>query len=132
MQRRSFLRNTLLTTGSFAAATGAFSQTKSSTTSKGQPFHLDYAPHEGMFATSGGKDFIDQIKYMYDLGFRSIEDNGMTGRSTEQQTKIGETLAKLGMRMGFLWCPKEATELTLWQLKRKSMWIYFWRVAASR
>jgi len=67
---------------------------------------LDYAPHEGMFTNSVGKDFIDQIKYMHDLGFRSIEDNGMTGRTPEMQAKIGETLAKLGMRMGVFVVPK--------------------------
>lgn len=69
-------------------------------------FNLDYAPHEGMFGNSAGKDFIDQIKYMYDKGFRSIEDNGMTGRTPEMQSKIGATLAKLGMRMGVFVVPK--------------------------
>lgn len=34
------------------------------------------------------------------MGFRSIEDNGMMGRTPEMQKKIGETLASLGMRMG--------------------------------
>jgi len=53
-----------------------------------------------MFANHGGKDFVDQIKFMYDQGFRGIEDNGMLGRSKEQQDKIGATLAKLGMTMG--------------------------------
>ncbi len=59
-----------------------------------------------MFKNNGGNDFADQIKYMYDQGFRSIEDNGMTGRSVEQQDKIGATLAKLGMRMGVFVVPK--------------------------
>lgn len=69
-------------------------------------FKLDYAPHQGMFSASAGKNFLDQIKYMYDLGFRSIEDNGMPGRSVEEQIKIGELLAKLGMRMGVFVVPK--------------------------
>jgi len=64
------------------------------------PFHLNYAIHDGMFKNSAGNDFIDQIKYAYDLGFRSIEDNGMTGRSADMQQKIGDALAKLGMQMG--------------------------------
>ncbi len=34
------------------------------------------------------------------MGFRSIEDNGMMGRNADQQKKIGDTLAKLGMDMG--------------------------------
>lgn len=71
-----------------------------------KPFNLDYAPHYGMFTNTVGKDVIDQIKYMYDRGFRSIEDNGMAGRTPEMQSKIGETLAKLGMRMGVFVVPK--------------------------
>ncbi|MBC7902650.1 MAG: TIM barrel protein [Gemmatimonadaceae bacterium] len=65
-----------------------------------KPFNLDYAFHDGMFKNSAGAEFTDQIKFAYDLGFRSIEDNGFMDRPKEQQTKIGETLAKLGMRMG--------------------------------
>src|SRR5690606_14122423 len=65
-----------------------------------------YAPHQGMFAASAGKNFLDEIQYMYDLGFRSIEDNGMTGRPVEEQKKVGELLAKLGMRMGVFVVPK--------------------------
>ena len=61
---------------------------------------MNYAPHDGMFANSAGKDFIDQIKFMHDQGFRSIEDNGMMDRPVEMQKKIGDTLAKLGMNMG--------------------------------
>ena len=53
-----------------------------------------------MFAAHAGKDFIDQIKFAHDKGFRSIEDNGMMGRSVEEQKKIGDTLASLGMTMG--------------------------------
>ena len=69
-------------------------------------FNLNYAPHDGMFKNNAGNNFIDQIKFMYDQGFRAIEDNGMTGRSVEEQTKIGETLAKLGMMMGVFVVPK--------------------------
>jgi hydroxypyruvate isomerase len=61
---------------------------------------MNYAIHDGMFKNNGGNDFIDQIKYAYDMGFRSIEDNGMSGRPVAQQEKIGNTLAKLGMGMG--------------------------------
>lgn len=72
----------------------------------GQPFQLDYAPHQGMFAATAGLDFINEIEYMYELGFRSIEDGGLAWRSVEEQIKIGETLAKLGMRMGVFVLPK--------------------------
>ncbi|TXI35017.1 MAG: xylose isomerase [Niabella sp.] len=103
MERRSFLKNSFLLSGALSIGHTGFAKPKSI---KDQAFKLDYAPHDGMFTNYAGKDFIDQIKYMYDRGFRSIEDNGMAGRSAEMQTKIGETLSRLGMRMGVFVVPK--------------------------
>jgi hydroxypyruvate isomerase len=65
-----------------------------------KPFHLNYGFHDGMFRNSAGGDFIEQIKFGYDHGFRAIEDNGMSRRPPEEQQKIGDMLAKLGMGMG--------------------------------
>jgi len=65
-----------------------------------KPFNLDYAFHDGMFGNHGGKDFIDQIKFAFDQGFRSIEDNGMMSRTPQEQERIGKTLDSLGMKMG--------------------------------
>lgn len=63
-------------------------------------FRLDYAPHFGMFQSSAGEDLVDQLKFMANRGFRSLEDNGLLGRSIANQEKIGKTLNQLGMRMG--------------------------------
>jgi hydroxypyruvate isomerase len=65
-----------------------------------ETFHLNYAIHDGMFKNSAGNNFTDQIKFAYDIGFRAIEDNGFMDRSVDEQKKIGDTLAKLGMSMG--------------------------------
>lgn len=85
---------------------GSKVEAKQTNQKQNKTFKLDYAPHQGMFAASAGKNFLDEIKYYHDLGFRSIEDNGMPGRSVDEQTKIGELLAKLGMRMGVFVVPK--------------------------
>ena len=110
MQRRNFLQKGILAGASTLVGSAAFATGNKNERENGplaeKTFNLNYGPHDGMFKNSGGSDFIDQIKYMYDQGFRSIEDNGMTGRSTDQQTKIGETLAKLGMTMGVFVVPK--------------------------
>lgn len=63
-------------------------------------FKLRYAPHIGMFENSAGKDPIDQIKFMADVGFTAMEDNGMMGRDPALQSKMGEEMARLGMKMG--------------------------------
>lgn len=98
MKRRNFLRNSLMT----AASAMTLSPVLASHTSflAERPFKADFAPHDGMFKNHAGPDFIDQIKFMHEMGFRSIEDNGMLKRPREQQNMISETLNKLGMRMG--------------------------------
>src|ERR1044072_552882 len=104
MKRRPFLQKfflagaSLLTgAGVSAAATPVYKQP---VPVAAKPFNLNYAFHDGMFKNHAGNDIIDQIKFGYDHGFRSIEDNGMMGRTPEVQKKIGDTLQKLGMNMG--------------------------------
>ena len=106
MERRKFIRNSFLTsaatiTAGHPIAIGSFAEKENETTlTANKPFNLDYAFHAGMFKNNAGEDFLDQIKWAYDQGFRSIEDNGMMARPAELQKKIGDLLAKLGMRMG--------------------------------
>lgn len=66
----------------------------------GETFTLDYAPHFGMFRHHAGGDHVSEIEFMADVGFRSIEDNGMRGRSLEDQKKIAKALERHDMRMG--------------------------------
>jgi hydroxypyruvate isomerase len=101
MKRRNFLQNGMAAAASIFAAGSAFSApTTKNTALAEKPFKLNYAPHDGMFKNHAGADFIDQIKFMHDQGFRSIEDNGLLKRPVDQQKKIGEELARLGMTMG--------------------------------
>lgn len=99
MQRRKFVQQSILAGASVIAASNlkaAAANNQSSAT----PFHLNYAIHDGMFTNSAGKNVLDQIQFAYDNGFRAMEDNGMTSRPVDEQTKIGEKMAKLGMTMG--------------------------------
>lgn len=98
MERRKFIRNGFLSGAMIATAANRFTEIGAGT--EGAPFNLDYAIHDGMFKNNAGADFLDQIKWAHDMGFRSIEDNGMMSRPVDQQQKIGDLLAKLGMRMG--------------------------------
>lgn len=103
MERRKFLQHGALAgIGSltFGAAAANASHADSTLPEKGKPFNLDYAPHAGMFKNSAGDSFLDQIQFMYDQGFRSLEDNGMMNRSVEEQEKVSKLMSKLGMRMG--------------------------------
>lgn len=100
MKRRHFIQNSLALATSLAATTNSLANPLLEQTFAAKPFKLNYAPHDGMFKNNGGENFIDQIKFMADQGFRSIEDNGLLNRPVEEQEKIGSTLAKLGMTMG--------------------------------
>jgi hydroxypyruvate isomerase len=102
MQRRNFLQQGLLASSSIFLASGypASKQSQNARSVDEPAFHLDYAIHDGMFKNSAGPDFIDQIRFAHQMGFRAIEDNGMMDRPKEQQEKIGNELGKLGMRMG--------------------------------
>ena len=99
MERRGFLKRSSMAGAALIPGLAAFSAYQP-TKESGKTFNLNYGFHEGMFAAHAGKDFIEQIKWAHDQGFRSIEDNGMMGRTPEMQQKIGDTLASLGMNMG--------------------------------
>ena len=66
----------------------------------GRRFGLDYAPHFGMFRHHAGGDLVDQLRFMHDEGFRSLEDNSLPRRDVAVQERIGAELDRLGMRMG--------------------------------
>jgi len=101
MERRNFLRSAAVSGIALTGMTGMMSATASETVvSNAAKFKCKYAPHLGMFKNSVGDDPIDQIKFMADQGFTAFEDNGMMGRDSALQEKIGKTLADLKMTMG--------------------------------
>jgi hydroxypyruvate isomerase len=97
MKRRKFLQTGMASLAAGVIATQGFSQKANPA---GKPFTMNYAPHDGMFKNHAGSDFIDQIKFMADQGFKAIEDNGLLKRPVAEQERIGKTLAQYGMTMG--------------------------------
>jgi len=101
MERRNFLKSAAFSGIALIGMTGMMNATASEmVSSNAVKFKMKYAPHFGMFKNSAGEDLIDQIKFMSDQGFTAFEDNGMMGRDTAIQEKIGKTLADLNMTMG--------------------------------
>jgi len=97
MNRRNFVRNSI--------AAGAVISSAGIVSAAAQPvekhnFKLKYAPHDGMFTNHAGKDILDQLRFMADEGFTAFEDNGMTGRDTATQEKMGKLMTQLGITMG--------------------------------
>lgn len=64
------------------------------------PFKLKYAPHFGMFRHHAGDDLVDQVHFMADQGFTAMEDNGMRGRSIDDQNRVRKAMDERGMTMG--------------------------------
>ena len=101
MNRAGFIRNSLLATGAVVGGNALYAQGNRTTPKQERkPFNLKYGPHHGMFENYAGKNVLDQIQFAYDQGFRGFEDNGLPGRSVEEQEQMGNLLAKLGMEMG--------------------------------
>jgi len=100
MNRKYFLSSQAMAGAALMAGTPVFGFSDRSIHQENKTFRCNYAIHDGMFAQSAGPDFIDQIKFAHERGFRSIEDNGLMGRSVAIQDKIGSTLGALGMDMG--------------------------------
>jgi hydroxypyruvate isomerase len=111
MDRRQFAKN-MFAGSALLPLNPTFNEGFTSHNPQQTPFKMKYAPHFGMFENSAGKDLIDQLKFMNDMGFSAMEDNGMMSHTVDEQKKIGETMAKLGMTMGVFvvsfdnWPPK--------------------------
>jgi hydroxypyruvate isomerase len=100
MNRRDFL-TTSLTVGA-TVATGSI-PLQTAVANNGLPnkrFRLDYAPHFNMFKNLSGKDPLDQLKFMADEGFMTLEDNGMKKKEPDLQNKIAKQMERLDMQMG--------------------------------
>ena len=100
MKRRSFIKKSMAIASAPFITSGLLARTIWEKSTGKKPFNLNYAPHFGMFKHNAGDDPIDQLQFMYDHGFRSLEDNGMKSRSQSDQNKISKKMSRLGMDMG--------------------------------
>ena len=64
------------------------------------PFTARFAPHFGMFEGLAGPDFVDQLKFAHDQGFRAWEDNSMAVRPLADQIRLGNAMRELGIELG--------------------------------
>lgn len=101
MKRRDFLRTGLAASGITGAGLIPATAARAATNSfPERPFKLKYAPHYRMFQNLGGKDYLDQVRFASDQGYRAWEDNGMRGRDKGFQEQFAELMQELEMEMG--------------------------------
>jgi hydroxypyruvate isomerase len=100
MKRREFVQAGLATGLGALAASGIRAEEIAAGQGNQAKFRLKYAPHFGMFRHHAGNDPVEQLKFMADQGFTALEDNGMRGRSKEEQERIAKEMSRLNMTMG--------------------------------
>ena len=99
MNRRAFLASSLAA-GAMAVSMTGGKRTAIARSPKKANFKLKYAPHFGMFEAHAGDDPVEQLKFMADVGFTALEDNGMISRPREEQERIAKAMSELDMTMG--------------------------------
>lgn len=95
MRRRDFIAS-----GALASTGLLFGLENLIKASRQNPFQLNYAPHFGMFRNSAPNGFLNELDFMAEQGFRSLEDNEMKKRSLDDQRAIASRMEKHGMAMG--------------------------------
>ena len=96
MNRRDFVRNSSLVSGGLLYINPAFASDEN--LKNNYTFNLKYAPHFGMFNNMAGNDSMDQLRFIYDQGFRAFEDNGMKGRVRRTKERLERAMKKTGTR----------------------------------
>jgi hydroxypyruvate isomerase len=100
MDRRTFLFTAATTAAVSAVSKGVGAQTQAPASASTGKFKLRYAPDFGAFKAHAGDDPIETIKFAADQGFMAMFDNGLNGRPKDQQERIGQEMARLGMTLG--------------------------------
>jgi hydroxypyruvate isomerase len=100
MKRRDFLATGLA--GGVALAAGLSSQRADAKLPTAKPgrFCLNFAPHFGMFRNLAGDEPVDQIRFMADQGFQSLQDNGLAHRPKVWRQRVRAEMDRRGITMG--------------------------------
>lgn len=98
MDRRNFLASAGV--AGIAATAGLSAARTSTRTSNADTFGMKFAPHFGMFRHHAGDDPVAQLEFAADQGFTAWEDNGMGGRSVDDQKRLAGAMDRLGIEMG--------------------------------
>ena len=93
-------RRTFLAAAGGAMASGAALKASARPAKGEDKFSVHFAPHFGMFRHHAGDDPVAQLEFAAAQGFTAWEDNGMGGRSHEEQARIAEAMHRLGITMG--------------------------------
>tara|TARA_R110000782_G_scaffold259836_1_gene350594 strand:+ start:818 stop:1738 length:921 start_codon:yes stop_codon:yes gene_type:complete len=114
MDRRSFIASAGALGLAASAAVPGVPAARAPSDRRTGKFSMHFAPHFGMFNNLAGGDPVAQLEFAAAEGFTAWEDNGMGGRSVEEQSRIAAAMERLDMTMGvFVLNPSTAWGPTL-------------------
>lgn len=95
-------RKEFITTSALAGASVAIPNMLRArqTPTSAPPFTMKFSPDFGLFEQIAEKDFVYQLKWGYDQGFRAWENTWLRRRPVEEQERISQTIQQLGMEFG--------------------------------
>ena len=100
INRRDFLAASVATSTLFPTTANLFAKTDPNSSFHSDRFRLNYAPHFSMFRCSAGDSLTDQIRFMAENGFLSLEDLELKRRDPSIQNQIRTEIDRHGMTMG--------------------------------
>ncbi len=102
MDRRNFVKNSLMAGGAVMASASTTFASDDKKSFKGEAFKAKFAANFYLImkTSTKGMSFVDKLRFFYDCGFRALEDNDMARRSVEDQKIIAKEMERLGMEMG--------------------------------
>jgi hydroxypyruvate isomerase len=99
INRREFLAASVATSTVLPATANLFAKTESKPSIRPGRYRLNYAPHFGMFRCSAGDPLKDQICFMAENGFSSLEDLELKQRDPSIQNQIRQEIDRNDMTM---------------------------------
>lgn len=120
MNRRDFVKTGAAALAATALANATSLGAKPALAAK-HSFKLKYAPHFGMFEKHAPDGNLDELKFMADEGFTALEDNGMPGKSVQEQEAIAKEMTRLGLEMGVFVATGDFGKKTFVSSKKSSM-----------
>lgn len=108
MERRNFIRKAAIAGGAAMAGFSGIAHAAHfrkeragdrSPVSNKATFRLKYAPGLSLFSAHSGKDPVDNMKFIADQGFRAVFELGLVNMPPENQEKLANAAARLGLEM---------------------------------
>ena len=94
MDRRKFVKNSILAGSAMMASAGSAMANDNKNPFKREAFKAKFAANFYLIMkpSTKGMSYVDKLRFFYDCGFRALEDNDMARRPLEDQKIIAKEM----------------------------------------